>query len=60
MNALFLKVYVKLHASAVEEDGQDLVEYALLCALLALGTIAAFQSLTTAMSTQFSKLAASI
>jgi pilus assembly protein Flp/PilA len=53
-------MYVNLRAFAAEDEGQDLVEYALICALLALATVATFQSLTAAMSTEFSKLAASI
>jgi pilus assembly protein Flp/PilA len=36
-----------------EEDGQDLTEYALLLALVALGAIAAMQSLGTAINSAF-------
>ena len=36
------------------EEGQDLVEYALLVALVALGATAAMSSLATSISTAFS------
>jgi pilus assembly protein Flp/PilA len=38
-----------------EEEGQDLTEYALLIALVALGAIAAMSGLTNSISTAFSK-----
>lgn len=38
-----------------EEEGQDLTEYALLVVLVALGSVAAMSSLSTAISTAFSK-----
>jgi pilus assembly protein Flp/PilA len=37
-----------------EEEGQDLVEYALLVVLIALGAIAAMKSLASAISDAFS------
>jgi pilus assembly protein Flp/PilA len=37
-----------------EEEGQDLVEYALLVVLIALGAVAAMQSLASAISDAFS------
>jgi pilus assembly protein Flp/PilA len=39
-----------------EEDGQDIVEYALLLALVALGTVAAMNSLALAISNAFSNV----
>jgi pilus assembly protein Flp/PilA len=49
---------------ATDESGQDLIEYALVAALIALGATAAMTSLGTSISTAFStvgsKLTASI
>jgi pilus assembly protein Flp/PilA len=36
-----------------DEEGQDLVEYALLVALLALAAVTGMQSLATAINTEF-------
>jgi pilus assembly protein Flp/PilA len=37
-----------------DESGQDLIEYALVAALIALGSVTAMGSLSTAISTAFS------
>ena len=37
-----------------DESGQDLIEYALVAALIALGSVAAMNSLTASISTAFS------
>jgi Flp pilus assembly pilin Flp len=60
MNDLFLHLYVRSLAFVEREEGQDLVEYALLCALVALSLVASMKSMGTALSTQFSKIAASV
>ena len=52
MNNLLLKVYVKSQELIAREEGQDLVEYALLIALVALGSITAIGYVTTAIGTQ--------
>jgi Flp pilus assembly pilin Flp len=44
----------------VEESGQDLVEYALLVVLVALGAVVAMQSLASAISDAFSNAAANM
>jgi pilus assembly protein Flp/PilA len=38
------------------EDGQDLVEYALILAVIALGATASMKVLATAISTEFGKI----
>jgi Flp pilus assembly pilin Flp len=43
-----------------EEDGQDLTEYALLTVLVALGSVAAMGSLSSAISKTFSSAAANM
>jgi len=46
LNSLF----VKLHSFVHDQEGQDLVEYALVVALIAFGAIAGMQSLARAFS----------
>jgi pilus assembly protein Flp/PilA len=60
MNNLLLKLYVHAQELVTREEGQDLVEYALLIALVALGSITAIGYVTTALGTVFSKISASI
>jgi pilus assembly protein Flp/PilA len=43
-----------------EEEGQDLVEYALLVALIALAAVAGMKSLATAINTTFTALGTSL
>jgi pilus assembly protein Flp/PilA len=60
MKNIILKVYVKaqvLKQSFLnDESGQDLVEYALVVALIALGATASMSTLATSFSTAFSKV----
>jgi pilus assembly protein Flp/PilA len=60
MKSSFLKLYVKLqvvkNALLREESGQDLIEYALVVSLIALGATASMSSLATSFSTAFSKV----
>ena len=60
MNNMFLKLVVKYQELVNREEGQDLVEYALLAALVALAAIAGITAIGTGISTQFSKIAASV
>jgi pilus assembly protein Flp/PilA len=53
MNTMLLKLYVKLMN---REEGQDLVEYALVVALIALGATASMKSLASVISTSFSNI----
>ncbi len=39
-----------------EESGQDLIEYALIAALIAVSSIAAMSTLATSISTEFGKV----
>jgi len=60
MKQAALKFYVKVQvikdALMREESGQDLVEYALVIALIALGATASMSTLATSFSTAFSKV----
>ncbi|MGO9318445.1 MAG: Flp family type IVb pilin [Terracidiphilus sp.] len=56
MNTMLLKLYVKFQDLMSREEGQDLVEYALVVALIALGATASMQSLATAISSAFASI----
>jgi pilus assembly protein Flp/PilA len=55
-----LKLYVKLQvlkdALIRDESGQDLIEYALVVSLIALGATASMSAVATNISTAFSKV----
>ena len=53
MNTMLLKLFVKLQDLASREEGQDLVEYALVVALIAFGATAGMKSLATGLNTAF-------
>jgi pilus assembly protein Flp/PilA len=59
VNTMFLAMYVKLQNLMNREEGQDLVEYALVVALIALGATAAMSSLAAAISTEFGTISSS-
>jgi pilus assembly protein Flp/PilA len=48
-----LKLYAKLYTLIASEEGQDLVEYALVVALIAFGATAGMKSLAGGMNTVF-------
>lgn len=56
MKDTMLKLYVKMQNLLSSDEGQDLVEYALLVALIALGATAAMSSLSTAIGNAFSNV----
>lgn len=60
MNGTFLKMYVKFQNLATNEQGQDLVEYALLIALLSLAVITALNGVGSAVTTVFTNLSSSL
>ena len=60
MNTMFLKLVVKYQELVTREEGQDLVEYALLAALIALAAITSISALATNIKAEFSTIAASI
>jgi Flp pilus assembly pilin Flp len=55
-----LMFYLKLQTLANREEGQDLVEYALLCCLLALAVITGVNQVTAAVTTVFSNISSSL
>jgi len=60
MNNLFLSLYVKLQTLMATEDGQDLVEYALLVSLVALAAIVGVQNVATAVTKVFGNISSSL
>ncbi len=63
MQDLVLKLYVKaqgkmqrLRNVLKEEDGQDMVEYAIVMGLIALGATAAMKTLATTIGTGFTSI----
>jgi pilus assembly protein Flp/PilA len=59
MNTL-LKLYVKVQDLKNGEEGQDLVEYALLVALIALVCITGVNSVASSINTVFSNISSSL
>jgi len=56
VNKLFLSLYVRLQLLLSREDGQDLVEYALLVALIALAAVGGVKEVASAVSSTFLKV----
>jgi pilus assembly protein Flp/PilA len=56
MNTVMLKGYIKLQELMNREEGQDLVEYALVVAIIALGATASMQALAKSISTAFASI----
>jgi pilus assembly protein Flp/PilA len=60
MNNLILALYVKLQSLMTREEGQDLVEYALLLCLIALAAILSVKGVATQVTTIFNNISASL
>jgi pilus assembly protein Flp/PilA len=60
MNNLFLAMYVKLNNLMKNEEGQDLIEYALVAALIAVVSIAMMKSVGSAVNTVFSNISSAL
>jgi pilus assembly protein Flp/PilA len=60
MNDMLLKLYVKFQGLRASEEGQDLVEYALLVSLIALVCISGISSIATAVNTAFNAVSSSL
>jgi pilus assembly protein Flp/PilA len=53
INTLLLKLHIELQDLVSREEGQDLVEYALVVALIAFGATAGMKSLADGLNTAF-------
>ena len=60
MNTMILKLYVKFQDLASREEGQDLVEYALVVALIAFGATAGMKALATGLNAAFSNISGTL
>jgi len=60
MNRLFLNLCTKFQSLTNGEEGQDLVEYALLVCLIALVCITGVNNVATAVNTVFSQISSSL
>ena len=60
MKNMLLTFCIKLQDLARHEEGQDLVEYALIVALIAFGATAGMKSLANAINTSFSGLSTTL
>lgn len=57
---LYVKLQTALQSLKDDERGQDLIEYALLAALIAVACTAAMTTLATSISTEFGKITAKL
>jgi len=60
MNNLLLSFYVKFQNLLHCDEGQDLVEYALVVALIAFGATAGMNSLATGLNTAFTNISSQL
>lgn len=64
MRNTFLKLYVKAQVMLAtlknDEDGQDLIEYALVVALIALAATTGMKALATGINTAFTNIAGTL
>jgi pilus assembly protein Flp/PilA len=60
MNTMLLKVYIKFQDLATREEGQDLVEYALVVALIAFGATAGMSALAGGLNKAFNQISTTL
>lgn len=60
MSNLVLKICAAVRTLVEHDEAQDLVEYAMTVALIALGTVAGMQSLASGVTLAFNDVSASI
>jgi pilus assembly protein Flp/PilA len=60
MNNLLIKLYVMFQDLASREEGQDLVEYALVVALIAFGATAGMKTLASGINSAFSNVSSQL
>jgi pilus assembly protein Flp/PilA len=60
MNNMLLKLYVMIQDLKNREEGQDLVEYALLIALVSLAAISGLNGIASAIKTVFTNISNSL
>ena len=60
MNHLLPSLDTKLHDLVTKEEGQDMVEYALVIALIAFGAVVGMSSLSGAINTAFGNISGTL
>ena len=60
MKDLMLKLYTKMQTAMAAEEGQDLVEYALVVALIAFGAVAGMGALSTEINKAFNDISSDL
>jgi pilus assembly protein Flp/PilA len=60
MKDMQLKLYIMIQNLISQDEGQDLVEYALIVALLSLAAVAGMQSLATGINGAFSNVTSTL
>ncbi len=60
MNTLMLRTYLFMKQTLEQEDGQDMVEYALVIALIAFGAVTGLHSITAGLNKAFASISSSL
>jgi pilus assembly protein Flp/PilA len=60
MNDLLLRAYIAVQSLVEREEGQDLVEYSLVIALIAFGGITGMKTLSTGLNHAFSQISVTV
>jgi pilus assembly protein Flp/PilA len=60
MKNMMMKLYVTMQNMIASEEGQDLVEYALVVALIAFGAIAGMSALSAELNTAFNTISSKV
>ena len=60
MNKFLFSLYSKIHDLIRKEDGQDLVEYALVVAIIAFGAVMAMKGLSSEIKTAFNAISSDL
>ena len=60
MNSMMLKLYLKFQDLMSREEGQDLVEYALIVALISLAAVAGMNTLASDINTAFTNVGSTL
>jgi len=60
VNTLLLKLLIQLQDLTSREEGQDLVEYALVVALIAFGATAGMKNLATGLNSAFKGISSTL
>jgi len=60
LNNLLLKLYVEFQNLADSEEGQDMVEYALVVALIAFGATAGMKNVASGIKSAFSNISSQL